>query len=541
MASQWTFDSAHSVANNTATNVVTAAITPAVGELVVVAAQNSCTTSFSTAAISDNSSGGGAWHAVGGESGSTTHFTQGVWYKIANAADAAGITVTVTFTGGSGTLASRIQADLFSLPAGYTPVLDTFATNFQTATTTLLITTATGQQNWTDCLAYGVLSVSVSNGGGACQFISIPNGTTTMTTALVTGDTLLDVLYHTGITDQNQTNDNFQFSWTTTRTNPIGTGVLFYYTPPPPTVTGVSPNTGPAAGGTSVTITGTNFTDGGGAWAASAVNFGGVAATSVVVVNATTITCVSPAGSGVVDVTVVTPGGTSATSGSDKFTYGSAPTVSSVSPNIGPSAGGQSVTIDGQFFTGTTSVHFGANAATSVVVISDFTITCNSPAGVNRTTVDVTVTNASGTSATNSNDLYEYLDVPVVTSINPTTGPTGGGTPVTITGSNFTGATEADFALNAATGFNVVNDTTITCFAPPGSVSTVDVTVVNAAGTSLTSAGDQFTYFPGPPVVQAQPSGGSGGAGEGKVDDRRAMWDTDEERDVESLFRLGAL
>lgn len=58
--------------------------------------------------------------------------------------------------------------------------------------------------------------------------------------------------------------------------------------PPPPTVTSINPTAGPAGGGTSVTITGTNFVGG------STVKFGGVAATNVVFVNATTITCKSP-------------------------------------------------------------------------------------------------------------------------------------------------------------------------------------------------------------------------------------------------------
>lgn len=57
----------------------------------------------------------------------------------------------------------------------------------------------------------------------------------------------------------------------------------------PATITSISPATGPAAGGTSVTIKGTDF---GGT---SGVTFGGTAATSVKVINSTTITCVTPA------------------------------------------------------------------------------------------------------------------------------------------------------------------------------------------------------------------------------------------------------
>ena len=53
---------------------------------------------------------------------------------------------------------------------------------------------------------------------------------------------------------------------------------------PAPTVTSVCPNSGTTAGGTAVTITGTNFAAG------ATVTFGGTAATNVVVVNSTTIT-----------------------------------------------------------------------------------------------------------------------------------------------------------------------------------------------------------------------------------------------------------
>jgi alpha-tubulin suppressor-like RCC1 family protein len=85
----------------------------------------------------------------------------------------------------------------------------------------------------------------------------------------------------------------------------------------PPSVTSVSPSSGPGAGGTSVTITGANFS------AVSAVDFDGQAATSVHIVNSTEITAVSPAhAAGTVDVTVTTPNGTSATSPADQFTFG---------------------------------------------------------------------------------------------------------------------------------------------------------------------------------------------------------------------------
>ncbi|HEY1653151.1 MAG TPA: IPT/TIG domain-containing protein [Acidimicrobiales bacterium] len=84
-----------------------------------------------------------------------------------------------------------------------------------------------------------------------------------------------------------------------------------------PTVTSVVPNSGPAAGGTNVTIHGTGFNYG------STVDFGSTAATSVTYESPWELTAVSPAGSGVADVTVSTFAGTSATSSADQFTYAS--------------------------------------------------------------------------------------------------------------------------------------------------------------------------------------------------------------------------
>ena len=57
---------------------------------------------------------------------------------------------------------------------------------------------------------------------------------------------------------------------------------------------------------------------------------------------------------------------------------------------------------------------------------------------------------------------------PTVTSLSPTSGPTGGGTSVTITGTSFTGATAVTFGATAATGFTVNSATQITATAPAG-------------------------------------------------------------------------
>ncbi|HKF07753.1 MAG TPA: Ig-like domain repeat protein [Xanthobacteraceae bacterium] len=102
-------------------------------------------------------------------------------------------------------------------------------------------------------------------------------------------------------------------------------------------ISNVNPNTGPTSGGTSVTITGTNFSG------ATAVSFGGNAAASFTVNSATQITATSPAGMGTVDVTVTNENGTSATSSGDRFTYGPVGTTTAISSSQNPSSFGQPV------------------------------------------------------------------------------------------------------------------------------------------------------------------------------------------------------
>ncbi|KAF1056971.1 MAG: hypothetical protein GAK34_00041 [Delftia tsuruhatensis] len=279
--------------------------------------------------------------------------------------------------------------------------------------------------------------------------------------------------------------------------------------PATPTATALSPTSGLAAGGYLVTIIGANFTNVIDSPIVTAVSFGGTPATSFTVDSATQITATAPAGSGTVNVTVTTAGGTSVTTAANQFTYLPAPTVTSVSPNFGPQAGGTSVVITGANLSGATAVLFGATTA-SYVVNSATQITATSPAGTG--TVDVRVTTTGGTSAISGADQFSYLATPTITSITPTAGPQAGGTMVTITGTNFIGTTGVNFGASAATGFTVNSATSITATAPPGT-GTVDIRVSNSVGTSPAVAADQFTYVAAPSVTSISPTAGPTGGG----------------------------
>ncbi|MFD8092148.1 IPT/TIG domain-containing protein, partial [Streptomyces malaysiensis] len=120
-----------------------------------------------------------------------------------------------------------------------------------------------------------------------------------------------------------------------------------------------------------------------------------------------------------------------------------APVVTSVSPTQGNPAGGTPVTINGSGFTGASAVRFGPNLATNVVIVSDTQITARTPPGSG--TVRITVTGPMGTSTQNVFFSYTTVAAPVLTALSPSSGPTGGGNTVTITGTNLTGATQVLF------------------------------------------------------------------------------------------------
>ena len=266
-----------------------------------------------------------------------------------------------------------------------------------------------------------------------------------------------------------------------------------------PTVTSISPATGPATGGTAVTINGTGFSS------ASKVQFGTMRATKVAFVSATQLTATSPAGIGVVDVQVSTAGLTSSTTAGDQFTYASTgPTVTGIDPASGPA--GTTVTITGTNFTNKTTVKFGNLTATPVTFVNDTTLKVPAPAS--KGTVDVQVTAAGQVSATSAADQFTYT-APTVTSIAPTTGPGTGGTLVTISGTGFAATSTVKFGTTAATKVTFVNAARLTATSPAGS-GVVDVQVTTAGTTSDVSNNDQFTYT-SPTVTSISPASGPTG------------------------------
>ena len=258
-----------------------------------------------------------------------------------------------------------------------------------------------------------------------------------------------------------------------------------------PTFTSIAPASGPITAGTRVTITGTGFTG------ATAVTFGGTAATVLTVNSDTQIMATVPAhAAGAVNVVVTTPGGTA--TGTNAFTYTPAPTFSSIAPVLGRTSGGTSVTITGgNFINGATAVTIGGITPT-FTVIGTTSITATTPAHA-AGAVNVVITTPGGTvTGTNA---YTYGD-PTITSMGGTISGAHGttATNIQINGANYIispvptvtftqGSNTMTATVTAVTAARVTVSVTIPSGQPTGAYS---VTVTNVDGGTVTRA-NSFT------------------------------------------------
>jgi hypothetical protein len=241
-------------------------------------------------------------------------------------------------------------------------------------------------------------------------------------------------------------------------------------------VSGLTPDAGPTGGGTTVVVAGFRFVPG------AHVFFGATSAKSVTFVSSTQLKAVTPAhAAGTVDVTVATSGGTSPTSAADEYVFG-APSVSGVSPSVGPLAAGNMVTIAGSRFVRGASVDFGTVAATSVSFVSGSELQAVAPAHA-AGTVAVTVKTNAGTSKLTTADLYAY-GAPKIGSFTPASAITG--KTVTIAGTAFAPGVVVKFGTLSASTVKVLSGTKLTAVVPNGAVS-APITVSDAQGTATSA------------------------------------------------------
>ena len=276
---------------------------------------------------------------------------------------------------------------------------------------------------------------------------------------------------------------------------------LTYTEPASPVVSRIFPATGSITGGDSVQVFGSGLID-------AAIYFGPTLADDWSCTDKLcTATAPASAQATTVDVQAVIPGGTSPPTAGDRFTYSATepppppvPTVTGVSPASTNVHGGNTITITGSGFTDASDVSFYKDGVQwgdidDFTVVDDSHITFPAPSDVPET-VDTVVTTPAGSSATSTADRLTFTEGnPTITGVSPASGPTTGGTPVTITGSNLN---DSDFAFGDAdqpTGVSCA-PTRCTMTTGPGPAGLVDVrsSSDDDSSTSTLSAADHFTY-----------------------------------------------
>lgn len=276
-----------------------------------------------------------------------------------------------------------------------------------------------------------------------------------------------------------------------------------------PTVSRVSPSSGPLVGGQIVVITGKDFTG------TTAVKFGaaGTDATNFAVMNDKQIVATVPNASAAAKLLVEVTNATGANTTGGTYEY-KAPKITKVEPAFAKKDDDNFITITGEGLLGTQAadVAFGSDNAAAVWVISDKQIVVQ-PAKHDGSTVtitdgvtDVVVTRNSVATTPDDDSKFLFTDgVPTITSLtdgsSTVTGTDGvavGGT-LTINGTRLWGLSQVNFGTTKVTASAdiTVNSggTVATVKVPSRSAGPTDVTVTNASGTSLTTLGTVFSFF----------------------------------------------
>jgi hypothetical protein len=267
---------------------------------------------------------------------------------------------------------------------------------------------------------------------------------------------------------------------------------------PPPAPSGVTPTSGSALGGTTLTVTGTNFISG------ATVSIDGVSCPTTFV-NSSTLTCVAPShAAGAVDLKVTNPDSQSTTL-SSAYLYLGPPTFTSISPAAGALTGGQNVTITGTGFQAGITTTIGGSTCTPI---------SNTSTQINCTTtsraagaVNVVITNTDTQSATGTN-AYTYQAAPGFSSIAPTAGALAGGTAVTINGSGFLSRATVVIGGSLCGSLTVVNSGQITCTTSAHAAGAVDVMIANTDSQSNAAGNAAYTYQAAPGFSSIAPTSG---------------------------------
>lgn len=274
-----------------------------------------------------------------------------------------------------------------------------------------------------------------------------------------------------------------------------------YLTPPPPpspSISAILPANGPFLGGNRVYVDGQNFVNG------AQVYFNDQAIPTTFVSSARlSITAPAATSQGYVNVKVINPDSQYAEK-ENGYLYDPpiiipAPVITSVTPDSGSKAGNYLMTIVGENFQKNAKVMIGSTELNLYSYVSATQVRVMVPASSSAETVDVTIMNPDGQSATLTGG-FTYVEPQItISKLIPGNGPLAGGTSVYVDGTNYDPGMTVTFN-GQPLNFTYVSSARIRIVTPPGTASgPVPVVLTNPSGSTATA---QFSYDP-PPVVPA--------------------------------------
>jgi len=276
-----------------------------------------------------------------------------------------------------------------------------------------------------------------------------------------------------------------------------------------PTVVSVSPPGGPIAGGTALRIRGSEFADG------ATVDIGDNPCLQTAFVDATELTCLTPAaaGAGPVSVRVTNPDAQSSTLAGG-FRYNDAPRIDSVTPDRGPTGGSTVLNLTGAELLEGATVELRDSGCGQTSCAAPCTVGSAGGTALSCTTsahaaglVGVYLENSDGQS-TLAAAAFTYVPPPTLHSLTPSVGTTG--ELVSIAGADFQDAPTVTLDGLPCESVTFVSESELTCITPAHAPGLVPVVVTNPDGQSATLV-DGFQYRPPPTITGLTPNVGHAG------------------------------
>lgn len=280
---------------------------------------------------------------------------------------------------------------------------------------------------------------------------------------------------------------------------------------PPPSLTSLTPKAGPAAGGSTVTLTGSFFATG-----SKSSAFGSktsrvmlcshyvkkadcieVPTKQIEVKDAKTIIFKTPKQvAGLSDVAVINPDGQVAVL-NQSYLFRPPPKIVGIKPTSGSTLGSEQIQVIGSGFQNGATVRFGTTVAKKVVVIDSTKLVVTTPPG-NAGPIAVTVANPDLSTHTVGGG-FLFIAPPEIKNIFPGLGPESGGTLVTVQGANFVVGVKGSKVILGGKQIDEkdvkVESTGIIKFKTPAGTGPAAVKVVNPDAQYALKAGG-FVYVP---------------------------------------------